>query len=62
MPLCKHTFSDIGYKAVLIYHHDNIDVLHNLKVDCIRFGTGLPPGREPGALFKAHREVGSKQK
>ena len=32
-------------------------LLHQVKSDCIHFGTGLPPGSEPGAPFKAHCEV-----
>ena len=37
-------------------------ILQQVKMDCIGFGTRLPPGREPGPPFKAHGEIGSEQK
>ena len=37
-------------------------VMCQLKVDCIGFGIGLPPGREPGAPFIAQHEDGFKTK
>lgn len=31
--------------------------LNRVKIDWIRFGTGLSPGREPDAPFKTHVKV-----